>query len=216
MRTKTLLATAALGSAIMASAAAQVYSVNAVGYVNLVIPPGFSLIANPLDAGEGMNTLGNLFEAAPLGTVVYDFGDDGIYNVQTKFPNWANPDLPIPPGRGIFIRNQTNPAEPFTITFVGEVMQGDLSNPIPQGLSIRSSMVPQAGKISTDLGFPAENGDVVYKFDNASGVYSIKTKFPDPIGWAPGSVEPELGVGESVFLSSGSAKSWDRTFSVNQ
>jgi hypothetical protein len=42
---------------------------------------------------------------------------------------------------------------PATVTFVGEVPAGSLSNPIPKGFSIKASQVPQAGKASTDLSF---------------------------------------------------------------
>ena len=48
MRTKTLLLTAALSAAGIATSMAQVYSANAVGYVNKLIPTGFSMIANPV------------------------------------------------------------------------------------------------------------------------------------------------------------------------
>jgi hypothetical protein len=50
MRTKTLLLTAALAVAGLSSASAQVYSVNAVGYINLSLPKGFSMICNQLKA----------------------------------------------------------------------------------------------------------------------------------------------------------------------
>ena len=49
MRTKTLLLTAALSAAGIASSMAQVYSVNAVGYVNTPLVTGFNLISNPAE-----------------------------------------------------------------------------------------------------------------------------------------------------------------------
>lgn len=56
MRTKTLLIAAVVGAVSMATALAQeVTSVNAVGYVNKELAPGFNLISNPLSNGE--NTL---------------------------------------------------------------------------------------------------------------------------------------------------------------
>src|SRR5688500_4600203 len=60
MRTKTLLLTAALSAAGIATSMAQVYSVNAVGYVNTQLVPGFSLVSNPLNNTTG-NTIQNLF-----------------------------------------------------------------------------------------------------------------------------------------------------------
>src|SRR5947207_10303632 len=54
MRTKTLLLTAALAAAGAASAMAQnVYSVNAVGYANVSVPSGFSMIACPFEQTSG-------------------------------------------------------------------------------------------------------------------------------------------------------------------
>ena len=47
MRTKTLILTAFVGALGIAGASAQVYSVNAVGYVNKSLPKGFSIVANP-------------------------------------------------------------------------------------------------------------------------------------------------------------------------
>jgi len=74
MRTKTLLLSAALTAAGVCSSLAQVYSVNAVGYVNLVVAPGLSMIANPLSATD--NTLGGVLTTAtgtPFGTQIYQF-----------------------------------------------------------------------------------------------------------------------------------------------
>jgi hypothetical protein len=209
MRTKTLILTAALGTAFMASSMAQVYSVNAVGYVNLEVPVGFSMIANPLDAGEGNNTVGVLLDAAPVGTTVYKF-EGGTYNINNKLPVWQQPDMSLMPGEGVFIQNKT--AEPFTITFVGEVMQGTLNNDIPEGFSIQSSMVPQAGELDADLGWPSEAGDTIYVFDNAVNNYIISTRL-GPV-WSPAA--PVVGVAESFFVKVNAAKTWTRDFSVNQ
>lgn len=209
MRTKTLILTAALGSALMATSVAQVYSVNAVGYVNLEIPVGFSMIANPLDAGDDMNTVGTLLDAAPVGTSVYKF-EGGTYNINNKLPVWQQPDMSLMPGEGVFIQNKT--AEPFTITFVGEVMQGTLNNDIPEGFSIQSSMVPQAGVLDTDLGWEAQSGDVIYVFDNAANNYIISSRL-GPV-WSPAA--PMVGVAESFFVKVNAARTWTREFSVNQ
>ena len=68
MRTKTLLLAAALTAAGIASIQAQsnVYSVNVVGYVNVVAPVGqFKMIANPLNATN--NTIGGIGPVLPAG-----------------------------------------------------------------------------------------------------------------------------------------------------
>src|SRR6266480_2545573 len=130
MRTKTLILTAVLSAAGVASSLAQgtVYSVNAVGYVNLTIPTGFSMIANPLNntAANG-NTVSNLFPSVPIGTTIYKFDNvAGTYSInQFSFAGWGSPNDTMLPGDGAFIRNPT--ASPISVTLVGEVMQGPLS-----------------------------------------------------------------------------------------
>src|SRR5437763_15367210 len=55
MRTKTLLLTAAvLAAGLGASVAQTVFSVNAVGYVNVTIKPGYNLICNPLNGSNNV------------------------------------------------------------------------------------------------------------------------------------------------------------------
>src|SRR5450756_2159772 len=113
MRTKTLLLTAVLGvaSIVAALAADPVYSVNAVGYVNVVLKKGFTIVANPLNAGD--NHLSKIFPAnLPSGTAVYRFGITGFGAASTFSPDdsgalvWEN-DFELKPGEGFFIKNPT-------------------------------------------------------------------------------------------------------------
>jgi hypothetical protein len=209
MRTKTLLLTAALGAVGLTSATAQqVFSVNAVGFVNVVVPAGFSMIANPLNAPT--NTIPALFAGVPDGTTIYKF-DGTSYSLNTlDLGEWGLPTQTLLPGEGAFIRNPGT--APFTVTFVGEVMQGSLSNPLPANFSIKSSQVPQAGAVATLLGFPAADGDTIYQFVSAQQAYVIHTL--DLGEWSGG--EPNIAVGESFFSKKVAAGNWTRTFSVNQ
>jgi len=210
MRTKTLLLTAALAAAGVASSMAQVYSVNAVGYVNLNIPAGFSMIANQFV--QPSYTLASLIPNPPPATVAYLFNNATGYDIET-FDDadlvWTpNPNATLPLGTGCFILAPSA----FTQTFVGEVPQGTLTTPTPAGFSIVASQVPQAGTVS-QLGFVGEPADVVYKFSNTGG-YSIYTFDDADLVWSPS--EPSFGVGEAFFLlKNGPGRQWTRTFSVN-
>jgi hypothetical protein len=223
MRTKTLILTAALSVAGIATSMAQVFSVNAVGYVNKKVPGGnkLALIANPLDAGAGNNTIANLFKGVPDGTQIYKFTPTGYKSatydsLENAFVgDGVNEE--VKPGEGVFVRNTS--ANEITITFVGEVPQGDLKNPLPAGLSIRASMVPQAGT-PPELGLPANDGDQVYLWSSAAQSYTTFTFDGLENIWVP-AFEPanpnhRLEVGDAFFLRRGAAGSWDRTFSVNQ
>src|SRR5690348_7525926 len=127
MRTKTLLLIAALGAAGAGTSMAQVFSVNAVGYVNKTIPPNaFAMVANPLTAAT--NTVNALFAGVPNGFQVYIYTPGKGYDVAT-FDDLAGAFTPdsaanavINPGSGVFVHNPS--ASPVTITFVGEVPQG--------------------------------------------------------------------------------------------
>ena len=208
MRTKTLLLTAAVSAVgLSSSMAQQVFSVNAVGFVNVSIPKGLSMVANPLKAAS--NTVKDLFAGVPDGTTIYKY-DGTQFSINTlDFGDWGTPDQLLTPGEGAFV----SAPSPITVTFVGEVMQGSLSNPIdgPNKLSIKSSQVPQAGKLVADLGFPAVDGDTVYQYNNAAGGYDIHGL--DFGEWGGG--EPVIALGEAFFVRKADKSDWKRTFSVN-
>jgi hypothetical protein len=217
MRTKTLLLTAALSAAGIATSMAQVFSVNAVGYVTKTIPGnGFALISNPLIAAD--NSIGALFSPAPAGLQVFKFDSGTGSFAITTFDDLDGAFLPadvaaltVVPGEGVFVRNPTG--SDITITFVGEVPQGSLSNPLPAGLSIRSSQVPQEGT-AEDLGLVGVAGDQVFQWNIANQGYDVSTFDDLDNAWLP--PLGTLAVGEAFFLSKLAAGSWDRTFDVNQ
>ena len=220
MRTKTLLLTAVLGvaSIFAALAADPVYSVNAVGYVNVVLQPGFTIVANPLNAGD--NHLSKIFPAnMPSGTTIYRQVNNKFV-ISNFIPddfgvlNWDN-DWEIKPGEGFFVKNPTQAA--VTVTFVGEVMQstaGPLANPMVAGFNLTASMVPQSGDVQAALGYPAENGDAVYLL-GADHKYKISNYIPDDFGVPNWDIVPTPAVGEGFWIKSKTAKTWNRTFTVN-
>jgi len=207
MRTKALLLTAAFSIAAI-SATAQVYSVNAVGYVNKTLPSGFSMVANPLNNGD--NKVTDVFGANPPSIVVYKY--DGSFSVNAydaDFEEWDNGEQTLSPGEGFFVLNG---GDAVTVTFIGEVPQGTLTTPLPAGFSIVSSQVPQEGKLDTDLGFPTTGSPIVYQF--VGGSYSVNAYDADFEEWDNGS--PVVGVGEAFWVMSSSAGEWTREFSVNE
>jgi len=189
-----------------AASAQSVYSVNAVGYVNLNLGNGFTMIANPLNTTN--NTFGVLLASVPDFTTVYKWNDvNQGFDIATFFlGSWDHPEYTLNVGEGAFIA----PGGPFTLTFVGEVLQGNLTNPVPANFSIRSSQVPQAGTVGA-LGLTVNDFDSLYKWNTVNQGYDIYTFFLG--SWAPS--EPSVTVGESFFLSTGTAYNWTRTFSVN-
>ncbi|MEW6302898.1 MAG: hypothetical protein AB1705_05475 [Verrucomicrobiota bacterium] len=213
MKTKALLLAGLVTGAGLASLEAQtVYSVNAVGFINVEAPPGFSMVANQLSGTA--NKLSDVLPAPPANTRVYKFNGTGfdIYQfLGAPFNAWA-PDgnATFDLGGGAFVSNPT--ASPLTLTFVGEVPQGTLVNSLPAGFSIRSSMVPQAGGVSSALGFPAAANDRIYIFNGTT--YDIYQLLGAPFNaWAP--QEPTVNIGQSFFVFKSNAASWTRSFTVS-
>jgi hypothetical protein len=213
MRTQLILTTAALGLAGAIGAQAQVYSVNAVGYINVTVPAKkFAMAANQLNAGG--NTIAEVIPTAKDGTIIYKYvrnanGTGGYASSGWEFGEWSDKTLTLPPGAGFFVYN--GDAADQVITFVGEVPQGTLTTALGVGLNQVASQVPQAGLLQTVLGYPAADGDVVYRFD-------VPTQNYVPSGvefgsWSP--AEPAVAVAEGFFVSKAAAGSWTRTFSVN-
>jgi hypothetical protein len=193
-----------LGVAGIIAASAQVYSVNVVGYINVPVPPGFSMIANQLDSGN--NTVSSLMPSVPEGVTIYKFVNGSYLINGYEFGEWSLPDMTLNPGEGAFIYN---PGAAFNALFVGEVKQGTLTTPIPAGFSIAASQVPQTGALDSVLGFPVVDGDTVYLFNNTTGAYAIS-------GYEFGewSIVPTPKVGEAFFVNKVSAVIWSRDFTV--
>jgi hypothetical protein len=225
MRTKTILLSAILGAISGVSLMAQVYSLNAVGYINIVTPPGFSIIANQLNTTN--NNISPLLDSQlgdgnHDGVRIYKYANGTYSYLQAdsfNSPPWDGDaaHTSMNPGEAVFFLNNTG--APLTLTFVGTVSQGNLTNSLPSGFSLISSLVPQAGALDTDLGLTEVDGDRVYQYDNGAGnyFYSQGDSFNTP-PWdvAPGKpLSPTVAVGEGFFYLAGSAESWVRNFSVN-
>ncbi|NLH84220.1 MAG: hypothetical protein GX450_02190 [Verrucomicrobia bacterium] len=207
---KALVCAAALAAGLATAAAQNVYSLNVVGYYNIPVAAGqMVMIANQLNTTN--NTLGALIPDGPAFANFYKYaGGFTAYTFDDLDLEWT-PDgnATLNPGEGAFY---VSPVA-TTLTFVGEVLQGNLQNTLPVGVQVmRSSMVPQAGLITTDLGLPAEAFDNIYTY---SGGFSVYTFDDLDLEWTPN--EPTVGVGQAFFYikAAGNVSStWTRNFTV--
>src|SRR5690349_19724149 len=140
MRTKTLLLTAVLGVASIASSFGAVFSVNAVGYINVNLAAGYTMVANQLNTSAN-NSLESIFGTSlGAGDTVFKFNGTSFDSATSIGGGTFLYSTPSPfalnPGEGAFI--QTGTAK--TITLVGEVPQGTaLTVNMPANYSIVSS-----------------------------------------------------------------------------
>jgi hypothetical protein len=226
MRTKTLLLSGVVAALSGASLMAQVYSLNAVGYINVTVAPGFSIMADQLYATNQQTAQ---FVSPLLDSQLLDGNHNGVelfkYNSVNGYTiliatgtGWsgAATTTTLNPGEAIFIYNPftTN----FTLTFVGQVPQGTLTSTLNQNFNLASSVVPQSGALDTALGLVPNAGDEVFFYDPVNG-YSIYIASATAGQWQapkgfPSNPTPAVGQGFFYYTAAAAGITWTRTFSV--
>ena len=244
MRTKTLFLTA-LGSmsalGLMAQTSTNVYSLNAVGYINVVCPPGFSMIADQLWASGG-NSISNILSDSDdhldFVTIYKWTGsafqvDNANNQIYSSPSGWsAGGQETLNPGEAIWFNNGTT--NTITNTFVGTVPQGTNTVALGTGFTMASSPVPQSGDLVTVMGLTNFNsGDTVYVYNPGTGYttynanfnlgqYGYNQDWEAPAGPTPPAPsdptygDPYVNVGQGFWYDATAPISFTRVFSVNQ
>jgi len=160
MRTKTLALSALLGALTTASVVAQtnVYSLNAVGYINVTLYPGYNLVTCPLicspdntvatlfnnsnEAFQGATKVSGHFPASDVYVYQNGVGYSLIDNTVTADGGnngWANGTETLNPGQAVFFFNPLTVGSGTNMyaTFVGTVPQNStpISSQLPNGLT---------------------------------------------------------------------------------
>jgi hypothetical protein len=171
------------------------------------------MIANQLNTTNNM--LSALIPSPVDGSVFYKYAGGYSGSSFDAIDNKWSADFTLAPGEGGFFKDPAN-GSGQVLTFVGEVLQGTLSNDLPAGqYAIRSSKVPQAASLKA-LGVPADDGDLAYVYNNGYATYSydgIDNKWSDPSGDGP-----TINVGQGFFYkkaAAGTSTAWVRNFTVN-
>jgi peptidyl-Asp metalloendopeptidase len=193
-----------------------VYSLNSLGFIKLNIKSGYSMVANHLETGN--NTVGALFPNPPAGTTIYKWDEQNDQYIVNNFTfgQWSIPGMSMNPGEGVIIEN---PGAAFVVNLVGEVKQGYLSNSVPDGFAIRSSLLPVGGGVVSSLGFPMANDERIHRMTNTNGTYTIYYHFgTSPSGfWSPNPPgEPAPSTGEAFWSEKHNSQDWIRNFWIWQ
>lgn len=191
------------------SAADPADEVNAIGYVNKTLLPGFNLVASPLLLNP--NTIETPFDiqgSALDGFRVFFMKDGvfvgGTYDAETgTFDPPGFGAEPITPGRAFYVFNPL-PTD-AVLTFAGEVLLGTNVNPLPAGFSAVSSSAPESGTL-TQLNFPKAPGDIVYLWDAANRTYRGSIYDDLEGAWLP--KEPKLEVADGFILWKNQPTNW--------
>jgi hypothetical protein len=209
MRTKLLIGAAILAAGVASTMAqSNVYSLNVVGYYNVTAPANTKiLIGNQLHTTN--DTLVGVIPSPSPGANFFKFNAGfSTYTFDDVDLAWTG-NTSLAPGEGGFFIATVN----TTLTFVGEVLQGSLTNTLPIGIKVlRTSIVPQQGLVGTDLLVPGEPGDNLFQFRGGFATYT----FDDvDLTWAP--FQPTNRVGEAFFYTKANtsvSNLWIRNFTV--
>jgi hypothetical protein len=213
MRTKILFTVAAALAAGLVSSNAQVYSANVVGYVNVSVASGYTLIANQMDldlTGTNNSIYTVVGTNLPSGTVVEDwtgagFGSSKLSGTGKWSVNNQNVTNSMNPGSGFFI----NSGVATNIIEVGNVFQGTNTYTIPAGLQVVGFKVPVSGTMDTTFGYVPSKGDIIEVWTGA-GFGSHKWS---GTAWSAG--DPTLSISQAVFLNAASNNVWTQGFTVH-
>ena len=162
----------------------------------------------------------------PTNTKIWEFVS-GNWQAYTKrntglFSGYDNHE--IKPGQGFFVQSASTDTVGFTNTFVGNVITGTnvLTYLTGGGFTPLANLAPVAGRIQTDLGLPAVNGDKIWTYDPVLGWETATRRTSSWSGaWysgtngVAGSGEPVIQVGQAFFIQSaatGSVGSWTNVF----
>jgi hypothetical protein len=210
MRTKTLLLSALLGGLGSVSVMAQtnVYSLNAVGYINVTCPPGFNIVTVPLMTSPD-NTVGTVLNNANnalTGCDVYfwtpgtGYSEDSARTVgsgrtdTTNANGWAQNGTNVAsPGVGFWFEN--NLGSNIVLTFVGTVPTGPITNALVYGFNLVGSVVPMSGDLATNTISSLTNynvGDVIYTYNPLNPPATAYTEFASVASGIRGTV-PSYG-----------------------
>jgi len=235
MRTKALVLTAALVAvgALSSMAQSNVYSLNVVGYVNVPLVSGYTLVTAQLSGTN--NSIATVMGASfPSGVAVFKWNaaSQSLGNADT----WYNTD--VAPAAGWYDSNN-NPStttlslgESFfvnspvatNVTFIGTVSQATNTVAIGIGYSFVGLPVPLSADLTTNSTYtlPSIPGLALFTFNTTAQSYDNAITYYDtsvaPVaGWYdsnnnPASIIPKVGQG--FLLNSTVTGSWKPSFTV--
>jgi hypothetical protein len=165
------------------------------GYAaRISLPPGWSMLANPLAAADP--TIARLLPSPPAGTRFEQYNPlTEDFNPTTySAGQWDDPSLTLGIGEGGLVFNPT--AGPLALVLSGQGLTGMPSTSLAPGRNLIAFQVPVAGTLQSLMaGVTFVAGDSVRKVDPETRAYVTSTLTSQ--GW---DVVPVVNLGEAVFL----------------
>jgi len=211
-----------LGSVSLMAQSTNVYSLNAVGYINVTLEPGFNMVSCPLIASPD-NTINTVLTN---GTGQFKKWDMYFWNASSATyveaegsgTSWGTGGTnTLNPGQAAWILNPSNSA--VTVTFVGTVPSGSLTNTLLPGFNLSSSILPTSGDLVTNplMNFTtAVKKDVVYMWNPVSQSYTDVSATAAGFPAANQPFQTNVGGGFWYLNNTNTPNNWVENFSVGQ
>jgi len=200
-------------------AQSNAFSANIVGYATVGMPPGYSLLANPLSAGQtnGANEIG--LEIPSVQILIYYLQGYNFFSYDPSFGGWVDASFArtsppsLPPGTGFFLFNPSSTAT--NITFIGQVVPGPSSTNtlnLPSGFALIGSPLPASvtNIASPPISLPLipsmqvltwSGSDYIYSsFDPSFGGWIDPDFLPNP--------PPSYEIGQGFFFFNPGDAAW--------
>lgn len=189
-------------AALFYRVASGAFMSNMLGFISVEIPPGYSMLANPLRGTA--SEVSALLPSMPEETTLSKFSLVTFSLSKNTFgpKGWSNPSETLTLGEGALIFNPADTS--LTARFVGEVSAEHNTLPIHSGTTIRGSMLPLAGRLDADLAFPIGEGDVVSIYSNHNEKY--REYRYGAAGWDGD--PPLLRLGEAFWIAKNTSAVW--------
>jgi len=211
----------ALGSISVMAQSTNVYSLNAVGYINVTVDPGFNIVSCPLIASPD-NTLNTLLPATNGAYAGFQFWawnpGTASYTEDVGLPKkWGSGGTEtLNPGQAAWLYNPNSTN--VTVTFVGTVPSGTNSVTLPaDSFQLVSSILPTSGDIITNSLMNFTNGvagDQVWAWNPVNSAYTEYVRLPTH--WPSDPIQTNVGGGFWYFNAQSTNNYWTESFSVNQ
>ncbi len=178
-----------------------------IGFEPVAIPQGYSLLSNPFSSGA--NRIEDLFGDAPDGFELAKLigGAWQTNRYDGSLEAWSLPGWTLTPGEGALAISPSA----FTWYAVGRPSVGSLLNVVPEGRSLRSSILPLVGRLSSDLGFPGQEGLALWGVDPSEGTFSVVASFEGG-AWNP--EDPVWSPATAYMVQSPQALLWETDYPV--
>ncbi len=211
-----------LGSVSLMAQSTNVYSLNAVGYINVTVEPGFNIVSCPLIASPD-NTINTLLTNGTGQFKKWGFfafnPASGSYDTEAigTGTGWTGGGTnTLAPGQAAWLFNPSSVAT--NITFVGTVPSGSITNSISPGFNLISSVLPTSGNIVTNtlMNFTTQvKKDQVFTFNATTQTYN-PADIATATGWTADPVQANVGGGFWYVNNTNVVNNWVENFSVGQ